>query len=98
MDPQSGVKTLIHELAHELLHHNLVAFSLESKTKELEAESVAFVVARHFGISDLKSPNYIALHGNEAKDILACMDRIVGTAEEIINYVGKETVNEKPNE
>ena len=87
LDPQAGTKTLIHEITHELLHQNLDAFPHESKTKELEAESVAFVVAKHFGINDLKSPNYIALHGNEAKDILGCTDRITRTAQEIIKFV-----------
>ena len=52
--------------------------------RELEAESVAYVVARHFGLSDLHSPNYVALHGADAEKILAHMERIRKVAEEII--------------
>jgi len=33
---------------------------------ELEAESVAYVVAEHFGLCGLTSPNYVALHGADA--------------------------------
>lgn len=63
--PEAGTKTLIHEIAHELLHkgENIV----RNKTiLELEAESVAYVVARHFGLGGLASPNYIALHRADA--------------------------------
>ena len=63
--PEAGTKTLIHEIAHELLHkgENIV----RNKTiLELEAESVAYVVARHFGLGGLASLNYIALHRADA--------------------------------
>jgi len=93
LSPEAGTKTLIHELGHELLHQNIARWSIESITMELEAESVAFVVAKHFGFNDLNSPNYIALHKSEAKDILGCMERITRTAQEIIEYVDKEANN-----
>ena len=38
---------------------------------ELEAESVAYVVGRHFGFDNLSSPNYVALHGATAEIISA---------------------------
>lgn len=44
--PAQRVKTLAHELAHALLHERYDERSLA----ELEAESVAYVVCRHFGI------------------------------------------------
>ena len=92
LSPEAGTKTLIHELGHELLHQNMARWSIESKTKELESESVAFVVAKHFGLNDLNSPNYIALYKNEARDILGCTDRITRTAQEIIEFV-EEVIN-----
>ena len=55
--------------------------------RELEAESVAYVVARHFGMQDLASPNYVALHGADAALILAHMEHIRITAAEIIASV-----------
>ncbi|GAH58783.1 unnamed protein product, partial [marine sediment metagenome] len=38
---------------------------------ELEAESVAYVVGKYFGLKDLASPNYVALHGATAEMIMA---------------------------
>jgi hypothetical protein len=86
LDPQAGTKTLIHEIAHELLHH--VEHLLTDHTyRELEAESVAYVVARHFGMHGLSSPNYNALHGATADLIMEHLERIRNTAAEIINAI-----------
>lgn len=83
IDPEAGTKTLIHEIAHELLHHSEDA-PLEKTIRELEAESVAYVVARHFGLSDLASPNYNALHGATSELVLHHLERIRSTAAAII--------------
>jgi len=83
IDPSAGTKTLIHEIAHELMHkdednHQSLAI------KELEAESVAYVVSKHFGIGGLNSPNYIALHDASASEMFSQMERIRDTANNII--------------
>jgi len=97
IDPSAGTKTLIHEIAHELMHKD--ENNIQSRaTKELEAESVAYVVSKHFRLECLNSPNYIALHGNDAKDIIASMDRIVKTAYEIIEFVEGKLNSDKFNE
>jgi hypothetical protein len=89
LDPEAGTKTLIHEIAHEMLHQ--VEDSPKDKTiRELEAESVAYVVAKHFGLEGLSSPNYTALHGATAEMILEHMERIRKSATEIINALGNE--------
>jgi hypothetical protein len=62
LDPDAGTKTLIHEVSHELLHHKERILT-NSTIRELEAESVAYVVGKHFGLDGLSSPNYNALHG-----------------------------------
>ena len=86
LDPEAGTKTLIHEIAHEMLHH--VKHVLTDHTyRELEAESVAYVVARHFGLNGLSSPNYNALHGATAELILEHLERIRNTAAEIIKAI-----------
>ena len=86
LDPEAGTKTLIHEIAHEMLHH--VKHVLTDRTyRELEAESVAYVVARHFGLNGLSSPNYNALHGATADLIMEHLERIRNTAAEIINAI-----------
>jgi hypothetical protein len=86
LDPEAGTKTLIHEIAHEMLHH--VKNVLTDRTyRELEAESVAYVVARHFGLNGLSSPNYNALHGATADLIMQHLERIRNTAAEIIEAI-----------
>jgi len=90
LSPEAGTKTLIHELAHELLHHGPDKFELTRQNKELEAEAVAFVVASHFGLADLASPNYLALWDADSNKILERMDRIRDTATEIIRGVEPE--------
>ena len=90
IDPSAGTKTLIHEVSHEILHRS-GDIPMDSKIRELEAESVAFCVARHFGLPSAGSPNYIALHGASADLIMKHLERIRKTASEIINALEKET-------
>ena len=83
VSPQAGTKTLIHEIAHELMHQD--ENRPHDKTiLELEAESVAYVVAKHFSLGGLASPNYVALHGADAETILAHLECVRETAVEII--------------
>ncbi len=86
LDPKAGTKTLIHEIAHELLHHVKNVLT-DSTYRELEAESVAYVVGKHFGLDGLSSPNYNALHGATADLIMQHLERIRNTATEIINAI-----------
>lgn len=89
IDPSAGTKTLIHEIAHELLHQSDDA-PIDRTIRELEAESVAFVVAKHFGMDGLSSPNYVALHGATAVLILEHLERIRNAAAEIIRSLELE--------
>ena len=87
--PEAGTKTLVHELAHELLaHHEAI---LPRAVRELEAEAVAYTVARHYGIEGLRSPNYLALVDAKAEDIRARLKTIQRTAAQIIRGVDCET-------
>jgi len=86
IDPSAGAKTLVHEIAHELLH-NADAPKLHVNIRELEAESVAYVVCKHFGLDGFSSPNYVALHGATSDLILTHLDRIRTTAARIIKAV-----------
>jgi hypothetical protein len=91
LDPDAGTKTLIHEIAHELLHHKEGTIT-NSTTRELEAESVAYVVGKHLGMEGLTSPNYNALHGATADMLLEHVDRIRTTSVEIIQELETESV------
>ena len=83
--PSAGTSTVVHELAHEIMLHH--GSELDTRIKELEAESVAFVVCRHFKLQSTCSPNYIALHGATSDMIMEHLERIRVTATEIIGFV-----------
>lgn len=90
LDPQAGSKTLIHEIAHELLHHAHEIIPTDHTIHEMEAESVAYVVGRHFGLSGLSSPNYVALHAATAELGMEHLERIRNTVVEIIRVLEVE--------
>jgi hypothetical protein len=67
MDDAAMVKTLIHEAAHVLLHQHPPACFLARPLKEVEAESVAYVVASVHGMpTDEYSFPYVAGWAGEA--------------------------------
>lgn len=87
----AGSKTLVHEIAHELMHQDGHCLS-DRSIKELEAESVAFVVSKYFGVEGLHSPNYLALHGVSSQDFAASLSKIQEVSREIINSLNISTV------
>lgn len=86
LSPSSGVKTLAHEICHEILHHG-GGEKLSHMERELEAESAAYIICSHFGLSGLSSPNYVALQGASGDLILQHFQRILNTAAEIIKAI-----------
>ena len=52
MSEQQTLKTIFHEMAHSELHNveKLLETPLKRSTRELQAESVSFVVASHYGV------------------------------------------------
>ena len=86
------MKTLIHEVAHATLHNKdvLGAKEKDRQTKELEAESVAFVVCSHFGLdtSDYSFPYIATWNGNrDMKRFRDAMETIRNTSASIINGI-----------
>lgn len=86
--PTAGTKTLIHELAHEILHQGSQRASApDRETRELEAEATAYVVATAAGMQIETSANYIALWNGDAKAITARLARIQQAADQILKFV-----------
>ena len=79
------IKTIIHEMAHEKLHNNENEKTRSSK--EVEAESVAYVICQHFGIdtSDY-SFSYIAAwsSGKQTPELKESLETIRKAASEMI--------------
>jgi len=91
VDPSAGSKTLVHEIAHELMHRDENCI-IDSSLRELEAESVSYVVSKHFGLNVTSSPNYCALHGVNSEMIMGHLERIRKTSIEIIKELENENV------
>jgi len=84
------VSVMAHELGHAILHNRDEYQEHDSSSiKELEAESVAYLVCSHYGI-DLgqRSFQYIVHHNTASDDVVADLlksgDRIFRAYEEII--------------
>jgi len=101
MSELQTIKTLCHEIAHALLHDSDgtliddVDETTKSKgRKEVEAESVAFVVMNHFNNIDTSdySFGYIAEYsaGKEMNELVEAMDTIRKTASHMITEIDKK--------
>ena len=88
MDDAAMVKTLIHEAAHCVLHEGPPGQYLPRPLKEVEAESVAYVVASVHGMAaDGYSFPYVAGWAGEeaAKAVAATQARVATAARNIID-------------
>ena len=96
MSQVQTIKTLIHELGHSYLHSKDPKElppeepRLTRNAKEVEAESVAYTVAQHFGIETGDySFAYIAgwSAGKDTPELKASLDRIRKAADELITTI-----------
>ncbi|MBQ8995709.1 MAG: hypothetical protein IJ091_07825 [Oscillospiraceae bacterium] len=91
MSESQTLKTLIHEIAHSVLHNkNNGGVFIDTKTKEVQAESVAFSVCSHFGIdtSEYTFPYVTAWAGDkDLKTLRNSMDTIKDTASLLIHRI-----------
>ncbi|MDI6737297.1 MAG: ArdC-like ssDNA-binding domain-containing protein [Nanoarchaeota archaeon] len=75
------INALLHEIAHALLHNTS---ELSKEQKEIQAEAVAFVTAKHFNM-ETKSFNYLALYNANQEKIMQNLKDVAGCAKTIIN-------------
>ena len=97
MSESQTLKTMIHEVAHSLLHNKEVEQDEQARkdrnTKEVEAESIAYTVCRHFGVDTSEySFGYIAgwSSGRDTKELKSSMDTIRRTASELITGIEEQ--------
>jgi len=96
MSLDQTAKTLIHEYAHSQLHNsdNLI---LDRSTREVQAESIAFIVADRFGIDTSEySFEYLASWSSdkELSELKSSFDIIQKTASKIIQAIEDSLSNE----
>jgi hypothetical protein len=93
MDDAAMVKTLIHEAAHVLLHQSPPGRDLPRPLKEVEAESVAYVVASVHGMpTDDYSFPYVAGWAGEDPD------KAIGETQARVNVAARAIIAESPAE
>jgi hypothetical protein len=93
----SGVgeaSTLIHELAHELLHwRGKSIFHIDDpnqttrEMKEIQAESVSYIVLKHYNLPVTHHPTYLVLWGANKEKIMSSLDIIRKCARFIIDGI-----------
>lgn len=90
LSEQHTVKTLIHEIAHAILHNKETGAEkdADNRTKEVQAESIAYTVCAYLGLDTSEySFGYVAgwSEGKEVKELTESMEVIRKTAGEIID-------------
>ena len=88
------MKTGVHEVSHALLHDREVMDAegvlKDQTTKEVEAESIAYIVCNHFGLDTSEySFTYIAswCESRDMKALKASMDTIRKTSSEVVENI-----------
>lgn len=77
LDPAQEFTTLVHELAHEILHHGEGRAGTTKQSRELQAEAVAFVVAQAVGLdAGTASSDYIQLYHGDKDALLKSLDAV----------------------
>jgi len=75
--------TIVHELAHELLHDMRSRGEMVRGQLETEAEATSYVVLRALGLPS-KAPAYIAWSGGDGKLVLQSLKRVQRAARRIL--------------
>lgn len=107
MSQLQTIKTLIHETAHSILHNpyshaesEFAGYVLENaNAREMEAESVAFVVCSHFGLNCSEySFSYVACWKQNEQFFEQSLRRIQKTADDLILSISEKLFPEEPED
>ena len=95
--PAEEFSTLVHEVAHELMHRDERRASTSKRSRETEAEAVAFVVCQAIGLeTGSAAQDYIQLYEGDAKLLSESLQHIQQTATRILNAIGAEETSAPP--
>jgi hypothetical protein len=88
MQPAEEFSTLVHEIAHEMLHRGDRRPPTTKKVRETEAESVAFVVSNAIGLeTGTSSADYIQLWHGDANLLRESLEIVRRTAALILGAI-----------
>ena len=86
-NPTEQAITLIHEIAHEMIHcTSEKRHQLTLEQKELEAEAVAWVISNFVGLPEINSEKYLALY-QKTYNLMESLGVIYMTAQEILQAI-----------
>lgn len=96
------LSTIIHEIAHELMHWKKSSIyyqgddvKSDSAMKELQAESVSYVVLKHYGIPASHHATYLALWKANSEKIHKNLEYISKVSQFIIDKIEQQVSNSK---
>jgi N-terminal domain of anti-restriction factor ArdC len=91
MQPAEEFSTLVHEIAHEMLHRGQRRTMTTKQVRETEAEAVAFVVCRSVGLQNgTASQDYIQLWHGDANLLRESLEAVQQTAAVILGGIAPE--------
>jgi hypothetical protein len=97
MPPAEQFSTLVHELAHEILHRDVRRAQTTERVRETEAAAVAFVVNNGIGLdTNSAAQDYISLYSGDAALLLESLEYIQRTANQTLNSIGAENPSAPP--
>lgn len=83
--PAHAFSVLVHEFAHELLHHSGETRRPSKTVRETEAEAVAYIVGHAIGLENgTAATDYIQLYEGDVKTLTASLNRIQKAATRIL--------------
>ena len=90
MSEMQTLKTLTHEVAHARLNHGSKDDGIDKRTREVQAESMAFVVCDALGL-DTSDYSFAYIAGwssdKDVKELKASLDAVKQTSEEMIEEI-----------
>ena len=91
MQPAEEFSTLVHEIAHEMLHRGERRTLTTKQVRETEAEAVAFVVCQSIALENgTTSHHYIQIRRGDANLLRESLEAVQQTAAVILGGIAPE--------
>ena len=97
--PAESFSTLVHEVAHEILHKSTRRTATTKVVRETEAEAIAFVVGKTIGLDTGRvSADYIHLYHGNAALLTESLEVIQKASAVILSALENPVAEESPTE